>query len=61
MGVFLMGLVDTQGHHYDHFGQSFTIDSAGGEGAVNGCKRTRNYGQSWSVISFSSSRVRLTI
>lgn len=32
LGVFLRGLVNTWGHHYDRFGQSFATDGAGGEG-----------------------------
>ncbi len=32
LGVFMRGLVNTWGHHYDRFGQSFATDGAGGEG-----------------------------
>lgn len=32
LGVFLRGLVNTWGHHYDRYGQSFATDGAGGEG-----------------------------
>ena len=32
LGVFLRGLVNAWGHHYDRFGQSFATDGAGGEG-----------------------------
>lgn len=32
LGVFLRGLVNTWGHHFDRFGQSFATDGAGGEG-----------------------------
>ena len=32
LGVFMKGLVNTWGHHYDKFGQSFATDGAGGEG-----------------------------
>ena len=32
LGVFLRGLVNTWGHHYDRWGQSFATDGAGGEG-----------------------------
>ncbi|RLT02822.1 MAG: sorbosone dehydrogenase [Planctomycetota bacterium] len=32
LGVFIKGLVNTWGHHYDRFGQSFATDGAGGEG-----------------------------
>lgn len=32
LGVFMKGLVNTWGHHYDQFGQSFATDGAGGEG-----------------------------
>ncbi len=32
LGVFMKGLVNTWGHHYDRFGQSFATDGAGGEG-----------------------------
>lgn len=32
LGVFMRGLVNSWGHHYDRFGQSFATDGAGGEG-----------------------------
>jgi putative heme-binding domain-containing protein len=32
LGVFLRGLVNTWGHHFDRWGQSFATDGAGGEG-----------------------------
>ncbi|MBL8819525.1 MAG: HEAT repeat domain-containing protein [Planctomyces sp.] len=32
LGVFLRGLVNSWGHHFDRFGQSFATDGAGGEG-----------------------------
>ncbi|MEZ6039575.1 MAG: HEAT repeat domain-containing protein [Planctomycetaceae bacterium] len=32
LGVFMRGLVNTWGHHFDRFGQSFATDGAGGEG-----------------------------
>ncbi len=32
LGVFMRGLVNTWGHHYDRYGQSFATDGAGGEG-----------------------------
>lgn len=32
LGVFLRGLVNTWGHHFDRYGQSFATDGAGGEG-----------------------------
>ncbi|MEZ6062418.1 MAG: HEAT repeat domain-containing protein [Planctomycetaceae bacterium] len=32
LGVFLRGLVNPWGHHFDRFGQSFATDGAGGEG-----------------------------
>ena len=32
LGVFMKGLVNTWGHHFDRFGQSFATDGAGGEG-----------------------------
>lgn len=32
MGVFMRGLVNTWGHDFDRFGQSFATDGAGGEG-----------------------------
>ncbi len=32
LGVLMRGLVNTWGHHFDRFGQSFATDGAGGEG-----------------------------
>lgn len=32
LGVFMRGLVNTWGHHFDRYGQSFATDGAGGEG-----------------------------
>ena len=32
LGVFMRGLVNSWGHHFDRFGQSFATDGAGGEG-----------------------------
>lgn len=32
LGVFMRGLVNVWGHHFDRFGQSFATDGAGGEG-----------------------------
>jgi putative heme-binding domain-containing protein len=32
LGVFMKGLVNGWGHHYDQYGQSFMTDGAGGEG-----------------------------
>jgi len=32
LGVFMRGLVNGWGHHFDRFGQSFATDGAGGEG-----------------------------
>lgn len=32
LGVFLRGLVNTWGHHFDRWGQSYATDGAGGEG-----------------------------
>ncbi|MEZ6130856.1 MAG: HEAT repeat domain-containing protein [Planctomycetaceae bacterium] len=32
LGVYMRGLVNTWGHHFDRFGQSFATDGAGGEG-----------------------------
>ncbi|MDG1893345.1 MAG: c-type cytochrome [Fuerstiella sp.] len=32
LGIFMRGLVNTWGHHFDRFGQSFATDGAGGEG-----------------------------
>ncbi|MHC5542917.1 PVC-type heme-binding CxxCH protein, partial [Singulisphaera rosea] len=36
LDVFIRGLVNPWGHHYDRFGQSFATDGAGGEG-INYC------------------------
>lgn len=32
LGVFMRGLVNSWGHHFDRYGQSFATDGAGGEG-----------------------------
>lgn len=32
LGVFMKGLVNSWGHHFDRFGQSFATDGAGGDG-----------------------------
>ena len=32
LGVYMRGLVNSWGHHFDRFGQSFATDGAGGEG-----------------------------
>lgn len=32
LDIFMKGLVNSWGHHYDNFGQSFATDGAGGEG-----------------------------
>ena len=32
LGIFMRGLVNSWGHHFDRFGQSFATDGAGGEG-----------------------------
>ena len=36
LDVFVRGLVNTWGHHFDRYGQSFVTDGAGGEGINHG-------------------------
>lgn len=44
--VFLRGFINTWGHHFDHYGQSFVTDGANGEGITHGVPGA---GYSWAI------------